>query len=180
MKFETLSTDRLILKKLTPESFSYIFANHSKEEIKKLLGLTTDDDFIREQKKAEGGYKTYDRSIAHFKLILKESNDVIGGAGFHNWYALHRRAELGYMLYKDEHKRKGYMEEALRAILDYGFYNMELNRVEANIGPKNEASLNLIKKFGFSQEGYLKQHFMYEGEVQDTLVFALLKEEYLN
>lgn len=145
-----------------------------------MLGLNTEEDYLREKKKAEGGYRTYDRSIEHFKLVLKENDEVIGGAGFHNWYAIHKRAELGYVMYKEEQRRKGLMEEAVRAILDHGFRVMELNRVEATIGPKNEASLNLIKKLGFTQEGHLRNHYVHEGEVQDTLIFGLLREEYLN
>ncbi|MBL7932361.1 MAG: GNAT family N-acetyltransferase [Bacteroidia bacterium] len=178
MKFEILHTERLLLKKFSPEAFTYVFANYSKEEIKKQLGLNSEEDFIREQKKAEGGYRTYDRSIAHFKLILKETGQVIGGAGFHNWYAMHKRAEIGYMMYKEDFRRKGYMEEAVRKILDYGFNTMELMRIEATISPTNDASLNLIRKFGFKQEGLLRNHYIHEGIIQDSVIFGLLKEEY--
>ncbi|MDF2436943.1 MAG: alanine acetyltransferase [Bacteroidota bacterium] len=178
MEFEILTTERLLLKKLTPEGFAWIFENLSKEEIKKELGLSADEEFETEKKKNTGGYKTYNKSIVHFKLILKETNEVIGGAGFHNWYFDHFRAELGYALTKDEYKRKGLMGEAVSTILNYGFNQMNLNRVEACISPANDASLALIKKFNFTQEGYLKQHYVRNGEVQDTIIFSLLKEEY--
>jgi ribosomal-protein-alanine N-acetyltransferase len=178
MEFETLATERLLLRKLTPEGIRYIFANYPEEEIKRQLGLLTDEDFIRDKKKNEGGYTTYDRTIVHFKLILKDTNEVIGGGGFHNWYAVHNRAELGYVLNKDEHKRKGYMSEAVSTMLEYGFKEMNLNRVEACIGPENEASLAVVKKFGFTQEGYLRKHYVVGGETHDSLIFSLLKEEY--
>jgi ribosomal-protein-alanine N-acetyltransferase len=178
MEFEILSTERLLLRKLTPEGFKYIFENYSKDEIKAQLGLSTDEEFIKEKQKSDGGYKTYDRSIAHFKLIVKETNEVIGGGGFHNWYAAHSKAELGYVLNKEEHKRKGYMSEAVSTLLEYGFHSMQLNRIEACIGPANIASLSLIRKFGFTQEGYLRKHFTRDGEVQDSIIFSLLREEY--
>jgi ribosomal-protein-alanine N-acetyltransferase len=178
MEFEILTTERLLLKKLTPEGFNYIFENYSNEEIKNQLGLITEEEFIREKEKCTGGYTTYDRSVLHFKLILKETNSVIGGAGYHNWYFDHNKAELGYALNKEENKRKGYMSEAVSTIIDYGFDVMNLNRIEACIGPDNEASQCLIKKFGFTQEGFLRKHYIRNGEIQDSLIFSLLKEEY--
>ena len=178
MEFETLATERLLLRKITAEGFNYIFENYSEAEIKDQLGLTTEEEFIKEREKNKGGYVTYDRSIVQFKLILKETNEVIGSCGYHNWYVGHRKAELGYVLIKDEHKRKGYMSEAVNTILDYGFNRMNLNRIEACIGPGNIASLHLIKKYGFTREGYLRQHFTRDGEIQDTIIFSLLKEEY--
>ncbi len=178
MEFEVLTTERLLLRKLTPDGFKYIFENYSDGEIKNQLGLLTDEDFIREKEKVMGGYTTYDRTVVQFKLILKENNEVIGSCGYHNWYLDHKKAELGYTLIKDEFKRKGYMGEAVSKILEYGFKIMNLNRIEACISPENIASLSLIKKFGFTREGYLRKHFIREGEIQDTIIFSLLKEEY--
>ncbi len=178
MEFEIITTERLILKILTPEGFNYIFENYSEDQIKDQLGMATDEEFIREKKKVIGGYTTYDRTVVQFKLILKETHEVIGSCGYHNWYIDHRKGEIGYTINKDENKRKGYMGEAVSTILDYGFKIMNLNRIEACISPANVASLSLIKKFGFTREGYLRQHFIREGEIQDTVIFSLLKEEY--
>ncbi|MCW3086455.1 MAG: alanine acetyltransferase [Bacteroidetes bacterium] len=179
MEFEILTTERLILKKLTPEGFSYLFENYSDDEIKKQLGLTTEEDLVKEKAKLQGGYTTYDKTILAFLLVLKSNNETIGRCGYHNWYRDHHKAEIGYALNKEEHKRKGYMSESLKTILEHGFNSMNLNRIEACISPANSASQNLIKKYGFTQEGYLRQHFVRNGEVQDSLIFSLLKEEYV-
>lgn len=178
MKFEIFETERLLLKKVTPEIFTELFANHPKADIIKILGLSTDEEFEKEKAKSQGGYVTYDRTIVAFLLVSKESGQTIGRAGFHNWYKDHSRAELGYALNNEESKQKGYMSEAVKAILDYGFTVMNLNRVEAYIGPANEASQKLVKKYGFTQEGQLKQHFVVNGAAGDSMVFGLLKEEY--
>ncbi|MEO8515161.1 MAG: GNAT family protein [Flavobacterium sp.] len=178
MEFEVLTTKRLFLRKLTPEVFAYLFENYSKDEIKTQLGLTTDEEFIKEKEKHQGGYTTYDRSILSFLLILKENNETIGRCGYHNWYSDHYKAELGYALSKNEYKRNGYMGEAVKAVLEYGFNTMHLNRIEACVGPTNIASQSIIISNGFIQEGYLRQHFLRDGEMQDSLIFSLLKEEY--
>lgn len=178
MKNEYIETERLLLRKFTPDDFKYLFDNHSKDEIMNQLGLATEDDFIRERDKCTGGYTTYDRTILHFKLVLKESGQIIGGGGFHNWYALHRRAELGYALTREDAKQRGYMSEAVKAMLNYGFNEMNLNRIEAFIGPENIASLKLIQKFGFTKEGHLRSHFFKNGKFEDSVVYSLLADEY--
>jgi ribosomal-protein-alanine N-acetyltransferase len=180
MEFEILNTERLILKKLTPEIFTYVFKNYSKAEIIKILGLGSEAEFIKEKEKCEGGYTTFNRSILSFLLVLKDNNETIGRCGYHNWYLDHRKAEIGYLLNKKENKRKGYMSECIKVVLEYGFNSMKLNRIEACIAPANIASQSLIKKYGFTQEGYLRQNFIRDGEIQDSLIFSLLKHEYKN
>jgi ribosomal-protein-alanine N-acetyltransferase len=56
---------------------------------------------------------------------------------------------------------------------------MKLNRIEAFIGPGNIPSLKLIAKSGFIQEGHLRGHYCKKGIMEDSLVFGLLREEYL-
>ena len=178
MKLEALETDRLLLKMISPEQFKILFQQFEKAEIMALLGLQTDEEFAEEKMKSDKGYQTYDRTILSFFLVLKETNETIGRSGFHNWYAKHQRAEVGYVMYQETHRRKGYMREALAAILEYGFKVMGLNRIEAYIGPNNIASLTLIKKFGFTEEGVLRKHYCQDGELLDSIVFSLLQEEY--
>ena len=72
------------------------------------------------------------------------------------------------------------MTEALTPIIAYGFSEMQLHRIEAFVGPNNSPSLNLMRKFGFTQEGQLRQHYLKDGKFEDSVVFSLLLEEYLN
>ncbi len=69
------------------------------------------------------------------------------------------------------------MKEAVKAIIDYGFENMNLRRIEAYVGPTNEASLKIMMHFNFQQEGYLKKHYVYDDVSEDSVVFALLRKE---
>ncbi len=177
MNFETLTTERLILRKFTPEEFKHIFENYTESEIRKLLGITSDADFIKENEKYKKGYDSYNRSLVYFQLIDKQSNHIIGGCGFHNWFPEHSRAELGYGLTIEKYKQKGLMTEAMKPIIEYGFNNMNLIRIEACVGPNNLASLKLIKKYNFTQEGYLRKHYFQNGILHDSLIFSLLKGE---
>lgn len=178
MVFEILETERLILKKITPEMFAQLFATETEAHIKKLLGLHSDAEFTKEKHKSQGGYTTYDRTIVAFLLVRKDNGQTIGRCGFHNWYIDHRKAEIGYALNDDDHKQKGYMTECLKPIIDYGFDVMDLNRIEACIGLSNTASQKLVNKYGFVQEGLLRQHYIKDNDIQDSLIFSLLKHEY--
>ncbi len=70
------------------------------------------------------------------------------------------------------------MKEAFHKIVDYGFNEMGLERIEAFIAKDNEASLRLLKGLGFEYEGNLRKHYMVKGVLDDSQVFGLLKTEY--
>lgn len=178
MEFELIHTERLVLRMLTPEVYHYIMTSYTDQELMVFLGIHSPEQLTAEKQKYKQGLSTYNRTFVNFQLIDNQSNCIIGGCGFHTWYPMHSRAEIGYALYEDIHKAKGYMTEAMTAIIKYGFESMQLNRIEALIGPDNLPSNKLVQKLGFIQEGYLHQHYCKEGVIQDSIMYALLKEAY--
>ena len=70
------------------------------------------------------------------------------------------------------------MREALSALLDFGFQKLDLNRVEADIDPRNLASAKLLDRLGFQKEGFLRERWIVEGEISDTALYGLLKREW--
>jgi len=178
MEFELIPTQRLLLRKVTPEIYNYMFSNQSDEEIKRFFGLQTQQELEKERFKFEKGMIGYNRSFVLFQLIDKESNIVMGACGFHNWFAEHRRSEIGYALHSDSFMKQGFMSEAIMPIIDYGFLTMGLNRMEAFVGPANDASLSLVRKMKFTEEGRLREHYFNNGHIGDSLIFRLLRSEY--
>jgi len=178
MTFQVLETENLILRKITPEVYDFLFRSLSEAEIKTFLGLETDGQFAKEKEKFSKGMATYNRSFVNFQIIDKKTNKIIGACGFHTWYTEHARAEIGYNLNGDQYKGKGVMTEALKAIVRYGFEEMKLNRIEALIAPHNEPSLRLVQKLGFVKEGHLRQHYYKNNIMEDSFFFALLKQDY--
>ncbi len=73
---------------------------------------------------------------------------------------------------------KGYMTEALVGMLDYMYGNLELNRVQALVDPRNEASLRLIEKQGFQRDGLLRSYEYERGAYVDLYMLSLLREEW--
>lgn len=180
MDFFCIETERLLLRKLTPETYQYIFEQYSDLEQLEFLGIGTFEKLKEEKEKFTKGITTYNKSTLVFQLLDKKSKKVIGGCGFHTWYLDHARAEIGYALTDDTIKRSGLMSEALKPIIAYGFEEMKLNRIEAFIGPNNSASIRLVEKFGFTREGLLRQHYYKDGQFEDSVAYSLLQEEYNN
>lgn len=180
MHLEKLQTERLLLRKFTPELYKIVFDKYSTREQMLAFAFETETALHKEKEKYEKGISTHNKSFVNFKLFDKKSGLHIGNCGFHTWYTEHFRAEIGYDLIDDVYKNKGFMTEALQTILAYGFTEMKLNRIEALIGPNNIPSFKLLQKFGFRKEGHLREHYCKNGEIQDSVIYALLKSEYSN
>lgn len=178
MHFETITTKRLLLQALTPEVIRYIFENHDKVEIKKILGHRSEEDYQKEEYKYRNGYASYNRGFKMFQLTDPDSGTIIGRCGIHNWNAEHSRAEIGYVMHDERFRRQGLMSEAVQAVIDHGFNDMRLNRLDAMVGPENTPSLKLMEKFHFVQEGVLRQHFWTGSAFEDSVLFSKLREEY--
>jgi len=179
MNFDTLETPRLVLSGISPEQMTYIFENLPKDDIKRILGHRSERDYEKEASKHQNGYSSYNRRFKLFLLTDKASNTIIGRCGIHNWNIEHRRAEIGYVMEDEQYKRKGLMTEALEAILEYGFRNLNLNRIEALVGAGNVPSLRLMEKFNFTKEGLLRQHAYASDKFEDSVMFSKLYHEHL-
>jgi len=173
-----LETERLLLKALGPAEIEQVYTTLADDEIKQFMGYT-DAELQVERAKYNAGLTMHNRTFCNFLLVSKASGEVIGKCGFHTWMPMHSRAEIGYHMHSDELKGKGYMKEAFRPIIAYGFENMDLNRIEAFIGTQNQASQRLVKGAGFQQEGVLRGHYCKNGIIEDSLCFGLLKSDWV-
>ena len=79
---------------------------------------------------------------------------------------------MGYMLHPD-YWGNGYMSEAVRTALDYGFDEMGLDRVELWIAEQNAASLRLAERVGFRRRGRLRQKYGKDATGHDKIVYGI-------
>ena len=114
------------------------------------------------------------------RLGLERRSDgaLIGLCTLFAFYLPSRRCEIGYILRRDC-QGQGLMHEALLSLLDFGFGVLKLNRVEADIDPRNTASRRSLRRLGFVEEGRLRQRWLVNGEVCDTALHGLLRSEWL-
>lgn len=180
MEIEKLNTPRLKLRKVTPEVYEYILHHFSKEELMSFFGFTSHEQLNKERERFDKGMTTFNKSFLLFHLIDKENEKNIGWCGFHTWYVDHKRAEIGYVLTDKNFRDKGLMSEAIASIVEYGFTKMNLHRIEAFVGEDNVPSLKLMKKMKFVKEGVLREHYLINEKMEDSIVYSLLKKDYKN
>ncbi len=115
----------------------------------------------------------------HLRLGLERLDDgeLLGTCSLFAISQRNRRAEIGYALASRAWGR-AYMDEALRALLNHGFGQLGLNRIEADIDPRNEASARSLQRLGFRQEGHLRERWIVGGEVSDTALYGLLQRDW--
>lgn len=107
-------------------------------------------------------------------ICLKDDPAIhVGSIGLWRIEKENYRAEIGYMI-EPQLQGKGYMYEALQAVVHYGFTDMRLHSVEARIDPDNVASAALLKKSGFVQEAHFKENYFNRGRFADTAVYSKL------
>ncbi len=146
----------------------------------RLLGHRNEADYQSELFKHQNGYAAYNRSFIMFMLCDKPTQQVIGRCGLHNWNKEHKRAEIGYNMSDERFKRKGLMSEAVTAIIHFGFHDLQLNRIEVQVGRTNIASLKIVESQNFIKEGVLRDHYLVNGKYEDSIAFSLLRNEYLS
>jgi len=87
-------------------------------------------------------------------------------------------AEIGFWMGKD-FRNRGYMQNAIKIILIFGFEELKLERIYARVFSINEGSINLLKKMGFKYEGILRKSFLKDGVFMDDLIYSILREEHI-
>jgi RimJ/RimL family protein N-acetyltransferase len=115
-----------------------------------------------------------DGSEARFGIELLSTGELIGNVGLHHFFGASRRCEIGYAL-GSGHWGQGYATEALRVAIRHGFDALDLNRIEADIDPRNIGSARVLEKLGFRKEGFMPERWFVFGEFADTVNYGLLK-----
>jgi ribosomal-protein-alanine N-acetyltransferase len=177
-KFPVLTTERLILRKLSKKDVNEIFFLRSDERMMTYIGrrkhklkkesLEFIEMILSQEKKGE--------SIT-WAITTKDDPALKGTICLWNIRKDHYRAELGYGLHPDL-QGKGIMHETVMAVLNYGFNTMHLHSVEAQASPDNKASLRVLDRAGFQKEGYFREDFFFDGKFYDTVVYSLLASDF--
>ncbi|MBG0808945.1 GNAT family N-acetyltransferase [Methylosinus sp. H3A] len=118
------------------------------------------------------------RDEAYSFFVFREADDVlVGGLTLgHVRRGVSQAATLGYWM-GEPYAGKGYMSRAVRAALDYAFNRQRLHRIEAACLPSNAASIRLLERNGFKQEGFARAYLNINGQWRDHLLFARLDSD---
>lgn len=177
MNFPDSETERLYLRPLIPADAAFIYRHFSDPAVTRYL---MDEPPLATPEQAEALIRFYQepegKSYNRWGIARKADGQLIGTCGYHNWNRRYFRAEIGYDLSPARWGR-GYMREALQAVIQNGFGRMGLHRIEALVYTENVRSLKLLQKLGFQQEGVLRDYFYLDGRFYDHCLLALLKSD---
>ena len=173
--FPVLATERLRLRELADDDAPALLAMFSDPEVMRYWGRPPFSDIADARElldRIRRGYRE-GRGI-EWAVTLAGDDRLIGKVCHHRILAEHHRAEMGYGLARAAW-RNGYAVEALRAIVDFGFGQMGLHSIEAQLDPDNLASRRTLERLGFVEEGHLRENFRYpDGRFGDTAIYSLL------
>ena len=173
-----LNTDRLLLRKLQaadiPLLVKYAGNKAIADNVLNVPHPYTEEDAIFWLNFVLQGYKNGERFV--FAITLKQTAEFIGAVGLHP-FAKHGTAELGYWLGQPFWVR-GLMTEAVRAMLRFGFEELNLHKIHATHFTDNPASGKVMLHNGMIKEGEWKEQYKVGNEYKSVLQYRLLKSEW--
>ncbi len=172
--FPILTTERLTLRQIRESDKHEMFAMRSNPTLMHFVPRPLAQNVEEAATLIETiNENTAKNDAINFAITITGEDKLIGMVGYHRMQKEHFRAEIGYMLHDDYHGKK-VMEEAINAVVQFGFKEMKLHSIEAVIAPENIASIKLIEKCGFVKEAYFKDKEFVKGAFRDLLVFSKL------
>lgn len=174
-----LNTQRLRLRPYKPSDAEALFAIYSDVRVMRYWSYPPWPS-IDKAHEMIGKDATALAAGEHVRLGVETVEDarLIGHCSLFNLNTQCQRAEIGYGLTFAAWGH-GYMHEALTALLNYGFAELALNRIEADIDPRNAASAKTLERLGFQNEGFLRERWVVDGEVSDSGLYGLLRRDWL-
>jgi ribosomal-protein-alanine N-acetyltransferase len=176
--FPSFETDRLQLREIVASDAHDLLAIHSNQRAMQWYGA----DPLKGIEQAEkliavfASWRQLPNPGARWGIQRKSDRQFLGSCGLFKWNRPWKSCVIGYELAASA-RGNGFMLEALSAMLDWGFRNMELNRIEAQVHRENLASTKLLEKLGFVWEGCMREAGFWNGGHHDLQQFALLQRD---
>lgn len=177
-RLPTITTERLRLRWLTPADVPALFAIFGDPAVCRYWSRSALPDLAAAASlQGEIARCFAERSLFQWGLAERDTDTVVGTCTLAALSSEHRRAEVGFALAQAVWGR-GYLAEALHALLTFAFDTLELHRVEADVDPRNARSIRVLERAGFRREGHLRERYHLAGEVQDAVIYGLLRREW--
>lgn len=174
-----LNTERLSIRPVVEEFRNYVFLGLGDYEVRHGMHMPTLDT---KEKQDIWWNKFADwRSSAkaiQWCMFNRNTDEYIGLMTIKEIDLLHGRGEVGYSIMKN-HWRKGFGSEGASAVLKYGFEEVNLHSIIAQIAPDNAGSQKIVKGLGMVQEAHFVEAHFYDGKFYDTLQFSKINPGHL-
>jgi RimJ/RimL family protein N-acetyltransferase len=174
-----LTTERLLLRPLNESDADALFAIHSDAQFMRYWSClpwesrTVAEEFVaRDQQQMALG------ESLRLGIEERESLQLIGTCTLYSFHVQCRRAEFGFGVARSAWGH-GFGREAGRELLRFGFDELGLNRVEADIDPRNLACAKTLERLGFVREGLFRERWIIGGQRLDSAMYGVLRDEFL-
>lgn len=173
-----LRTERLLLRPLTQADAPDLYELRSDPRVMRYHSSTPWQSITLAQALIERDQTAMaEGTYVRFGIQRLSDGKFLGSCGLFNLDQQCRRAEIGYEL-SFSAWGFGYMHEALVKLMAFGFIDMDLNRIEADVDPRNVHSIRSLERLAFQKEGHLREHWIVGDEVCDSCVYGLLLSEW--
>lgn len=177
-RLPTIATERLHLRWLTPADVPALFDVFGDPAVCQYWSRAALADLAAAAAlQREIAHCFAERSLFQWGIAERATDAVVGTCTLASLSAEHRRAEVGFALARAAWGR-GYLAEALPALLAFAFGTLALHRVEADVDPRNARSIRVLERAWFRREGLLRERYHLAGEAQDALMYGLLRREW--
>lgn len=175
---QPLNTPRLLLRRAVREDAQPMFKNWANDpEVTKYLTWPTHSSVEVSQWVIDSWIADYEKEDTYqWMIVLKELEAPIGSISVVKQNSDIGKAEIGYCIGK-AWWHQGIVSEAVKAVMDFLFDEVGMNRIEARHDPRNPHSGNVMKKCGMNYEGTLRQSDRNNQGICDASVYGLLKHE---
>lgn len=178
MKIIRVNKD-LILKELELSDAEHIFKaiDSQREYLGEWLPFVEFTKTVKDSLDYVNSVVTMPEDCREWQFAVFCGDDFAGLAGFKGTDRLNRKSEIGYWLC-EEFQGRGIMTESVRALINFGFSELNLNRIQIKCAPDNIKSNRIPQRLGFTLEGIERDsEFVREGVFRDANVWSLLKRE---
>jgi RimJ/RimL family protein N-acetyltransferase len=180
MSFTQIQTARLLVRRFQESDLTAFVDYRNDPEVARYQGWDTIPEaraaaMLQELRVSEPGVPG---QWFQFAIELKETRQLVGDCGLAVLVQDARQAQLGISLAR-AHQGQGLATEAVNAVLDYAFINLDLHRVVATVDADNARSAALMERVGLRREGHFIKNAWFKGHWADEFLYAVLQAEWL-
>jgi len=175
--FPELESERLLFRRILQSDSKDLFLIRTDDDVMRFMDVIRFESIGDAEKWVQTADESYNKETGiNWGIVEKQSNNFIGYFGFWRMIPEHCRAEIGYAL-KSEYWGKSYMYETINRLVRFGFEEMKLHSIEANVNPLNERSKKVLERNGFKKEAHFRENYLFNGEFLDSIIYSLLEKD---
>lgn len=169
--------EKVRLVPIEPQHLDYIMEHFNSPEMRSFLGgyiPVTRNMEVEWIQSAEEGIKK--RTGFNFAIERIPKGDMIGSLSLENIDWLSRSCHLGIAIYEKDNWSKGFGNESLTLLIDFGWNSLNLRRIDLCVHSNNPRAKHVYEKLGFKHYGTAHQKYYLNGVYVDTHYMELFRE----